>query len=241
MKLRETLAVLRTSAIWAALWLALWAVGCMGTTRQTIPDQPTPSPDPAEPTAMVQKPDGMGPAFGESFEGVASWYGRDFHGRPTASGKIYNMNAYTAAHRTLPFGTVLRVTNLANGRSLDVTVNDRGPFVGDRVLDLSYGAAKELGYVGSGTTNVRAQIVLKAGAPLLGGRAVATNRLRIGAYASRVDAERLYYYLRGRFSTTRIEGRQGDWKVYIGPFISPAARQTVYERLKGEGYDVETE
>ena len=86
--------------------------------------------------------------------GLASWYGQRHQGRPTASGEAYDMNRLTAAHRTFPFGTRLRVTNVENGRSVVVRVNDRGPHVSGRVLDLSLGAAKALGMVGEGVARV---------------------------------------------------------------------------------------
>ncbi|MFW2160984.1 septal ring lytic transglycosylase RlpA family protein [Acinetobacter beijerinckii] len=89
-----------------------------------------------------------------SQNGVASWYGRQFHGRKTASGETFDMNAMTAAHRSLPLNCYIRVTNKDNGKSVVVKVNDRGPFHGNRVLDLSYGAAKQLGMSSSGTGNV---------------------------------------------------------------------------------------
>ncbi|OIO67907.1 MAG: hypothetical protein AUJ57_10530 [Zetaproteobacteria bacterium CG1_02_53_45] len=89
--------------------------------------------------------------------GVASWYGRDFHRKSTANGEIYDMHALSAAHKTLPMPTLVRVTNLENGRSVIVRVNDRGPFVKDRLIDLSYAAAKELGYDNKGTARVRVQ------------------------------------------------------------------------------------
>lgn len=93
------------------------------------------------------------------FTGVASWYGPGFQGRRTASGERFNMNALTAAHRELPFGTQLKVTHLENGKSITVTVNDRGPFVKGRVLDLSREAAKQIGMLGSGHAEVEATIV----------------------------------------------------------------------------------
>ena len=86
--------------------------------------------------------------------GTASWYGRQFHGRKTASGDTFDMNALTAAHRSLPLNCFIRVTNRNNGKSVVVKVNDRGPFHGNRVLDLSYGAAKQLGITSAGTANV---------------------------------------------------------------------------------------
>ena len=86
--------------------------------------------------------------------GVASWYGRQFHGRKTANGETYNMHSLTAAHRTLPLGSVVRVTNKSNGKSVTVRINDRGPYHGNRVIDLSKAAATQLGMVSSGTANV---------------------------------------------------------------------------------------
>ena len=91
--------------------------------------------------------------------GIASWYGQEFHGRPTSSREVYDMNDMTAAHRSLPFGTHVMVTNLDNDRSAVVRINDRGPFVPGRVIDLSYAAARVLGVVGPGTARVRLEIL----------------------------------------------------------------------------------
>lgn len=92
-------------------------------------------------------------------EGDASYYGDEFSGRPTASGERFNPGELTAAHRTLPFGTRLRVTNVSNGRSVVVRVNDRGPFSGNRVLDLSHSAARQIGMLQRGTARVRMQVL----------------------------------------------------------------------------------
>ncbi len=91
--------------------------------------------------------------------GVASWYGGRYHGRRTASGQIFNMHAFTAAHPTLPFGTRVRVTNLANGRSVVVTINDRAPFVKGRIIDVSRHVARRLGFQHRGTARVRVRVV----------------------------------------------------------------------------------
>lgn len=91
--------------------------------------------------------------------GLASWYGPGFHGRRTASGEPYDMRALTAAHPAHPFGTRVRVTNLANGRRVVVRINDRGPFVGGRVIDLSRAAASALGIIGPGVARVRVEVV----------------------------------------------------------------------------------
>lgn len=96
---------------------------------------------------------------GLTMRGIASYYGPGFHGRPTASGETFDMNAMTCAHLTLPFGTMLRVTNLGNDREVLVRVNDRGPYVGGRILDLSQGAADELGMMETGTAEVELQVM----------------------------------------------------------------------------------
>jgi rare lipoprotein A len=98
-------------------------------------------------------------AVGYSETGETSWYGRKFHGRTTSNGDEYDMFAMTAAHKTLPLPTYLRVRNLANGREVVVRVNDRGPFLGGRILDLSYMAAKKLGVVETGTASVRIRVI----------------------------------------------------------------------------------
>ncbi len=91
--------------------------------------------------------------------GVASWYGGKFHGRRTASGETYNQHALTAAHRTLPFGTEVVVTNQNNGKSVVVRINDRGPFSGGRIIDLSHKAASQIGMINSGTARVRLEVI----------------------------------------------------------------------------------
>lgn len=91
--------------------------------------------------------------------GWASYYGSEFAGRSTSSGDAYDMHALTAAHKRLPLGTVVRVTNLSNSRAVTVTINDRGPFKRNRILDLSYGAAKLIGMIGPGTAKVRLEVI----------------------------------------------------------------------------------
>jgi len=91
--------------------------------------------------------------------GVASWYGQEFQGNTTASGESFDLNGFTAAHLTLPFGTTIRVTNLKNNKNILLRVNDRGPHIGRRLIDVSWAAAKRLGFVHSGTTPVRVEVV----------------------------------------------------------------------------------
>lgn len=106
---------------------------------------------------------GPRPAQGFRREGTASYYGPKFHGRKTSSGEVFDMYALTAAHNTLPFGTLVEVTNLENDLSVVVRINDRGPFMKNRIIDLSYEAARRIGMVGPGTAKVRLEIVNKGG------------------------------------------------------------------------------
>ncbi|MEE8273960.1 MAG: septal ring lytic transglycosylase RlpA family protein [Alphaproteobacteria bacterium] len=114
----------------------------------------TSKPRPVNRTTYVPR---ANPAY--DVVGIASWYGGRFHGRRTASGEVYNKHAYTAAHRTLPFGTRVRVINLENGRSVVLTVNDRGPFVRGRIIDVSQRAARALGFMRRGIVRVRVTAV----------------------------------------------------------------------------------
>lgn len=127
--------------------LLLVMVGCTSSPRYTaaraVPSKYTPA---AGSYAMVE-------------EGMASYYASEFNGKATSSGEIYDMNQMTAAHRTLPFNTKVRVTNMTSGKAVMVRINDRGPFKEQRIIDLSLAAAKELGLIGSGTAPVRLEVV----------------------------------------------------------------------------------
>jgi rare lipoprotein A len=135
-------------------------------------------------------------------QGIASWYGLPFNGRHAADGSIYNMNQATAAHRTLPFGSILRVTNLDNGKQTEVRVTDRGPFVRGRIIDLSFAAARSVDMVGPGTARVKLELLSISGRldspPLLSspGATVAAVEagnftVQVGAFSLRDNAERL--------------------------------------------------
>ena len=95
----------------------------------------------------------------KSLKGISSWYGPNFHGKLTANGEVYDMYGVTAAHKTLPLNTVVRVTNLENSRSIILRINDRGPYVGNRILDCSMGAAKKLGFYTAGTAMVKIEVI----------------------------------------------------------------------------------
>ncbi len=128
-------------------------------------------------------------------EGLASWYGSEFHGRPTSSKEIYNMNDLTAAHPTLPFGTYVMVTNLNNGKSTIVRINDRGPFVSGRIIDLSYAAARIIGAIGPGVIPVRLEVITSLSPPLRS----PSYFIQVGAFALEANALKLYAELKSKY------------------------------------------
>lgn len=131
-------------------------------------------------------------------QGVASWYGAPFDGRRTSDGEIYDMHDLTAAHRTLPFNSIVRVTNLTNGKQVNVRINDRGPFVANRIIDLSYSAASAIGMVGPGTAEVRLDVV--------GGPDPSSGffGVQVGAFELRENADRLRKELSARYAPVNI-------------------------------------
>ncbi|MBI3804488.1 MAG: septal ring lytic transglycosylase RlpA family protein [Nitrospirae bacterium] len=163
--------------------------------------------------------------------GRASWYGKDFHGRPTSSGEIYNMFGLSAAHQTLPLGTHLRVTELKSHRSVQVRVNDRGPFVGGRILDLSYGAAKALGIIEEGTAEVEIEVIGFA----VPARGVGGFLVQLGSYQSKENAlrikEKAGQYYQTAFVET-VETNTGRFhRVRVGPFRSEREAQEAARHL----------
>jgi rare lipoprotein A len=178
----------------------------------------------------------------EGFEqrGIASWYGTKFHGRPTSSGEVYNMHAMTAAHKTLPIPVYVHVKNLDNGRSAVVRVNDRGPFIDGRIIDLSYAAAKKLGVDGPGTAKVEIS-VLKRGEskPTSVVRRVpvpvdiepeASLFIQMGSFSSHLNANNLVQSLiSANESSAKISRLQTDdglfYRVRVGRVVLPGARR----------------
>lgn len=168
---------------------------------------------------------------GYSERGIASWYGPGFHGRATASGESYDMNAMTAAHRTLPFGTVVRVTHRENGRRVEVRINDRGPFVGGRIIDLSRKAAKQLDMIGSGTAPVEIRVIG------LVPPAAGSYWVQVGAFRDRERARTLAQRLRSDYPQIRVE-TDGSWhRVRLGPFERRKEAERARRRLSREGID----
>lgn len=142
--------------------------------------------------------------------GVASWYGEEFHGRPTSSKEIYDMNDLTAAHNTLPIGAFVAVTNLNNGRSVVVRINDRGPFVKNRVIDLSYAAARAIDMIGTGTAPVRIELLPEISPPL----APLRFFIQVGSFVQRENAETLRDELARQFADVYLSTFETAEQVY---------------------------
>ena len=189
-------------------------------------------------------------ADGYNETGIASWYGTKFHGKQTANGERYDMYAMSAAHKTLPMPSMVRVTNLDNGRSVVVRVNDRGPFVKSRIIDLSYAAAKELAYDNAGTAPVRVEVL---GNSSTSTRAVANSRtvqpspaqrplilpkpkaavattsrptpgamyIQLGAFSSHINAKQLKESLQSDYPSIQVYAKNGGYSEVFRVRIGP--------------------
>ncbi len=201
----------------------------------------------------------MKSAKGYKERGIASWYGTKFHGRRTSSGEPYDLHGMTAAHKSLPLPTYVRVTHLKNGRSVIVKVNDRGPFHGNRIIDLSHTAAVKLGIKATGTGFVEVEAIDpttwgRSSAPQPAARPAPPPRevtnvpvdppgrfyLQVGAFSSRGNAERLARRLEGAgLGTTRVsEVRLANGPIYrvrIGPLASAAEAERIADLAIGQG------
>jgi rare lipoprotein A len=232
--------------------VALFSAGCGGK-RPVASHPPTntqPSAAPAEsaggasnppPAAAAARPGKHSktppaPApVGYSEEGNASWYGLPFNGRRASNGEIYDMNKLTAAHRTLPFETVVRVTNLSNGKITTVRITDRGPFVDNRIIDLSQAAAREIESIGPGVVPVRLEV--------LGNVDVSAGffTVQVGAFRERANAERLRERLSASYSPIfiqQIEAAQNSfYRVRVGKISGEEAAQQYADQLRSkEGF-----
>lgn len=193
----------------------------------------------------------MKDSHGYSARGGASWYGHKFHGQRTSSGEIYDMYGMTAAHRSLPIPCYVKVTNLTNGRSTIVRVNDRGPFHADRIIDLSYAAAAKIGILGKGSGKVEISVVDTTPAPRIAKKPVLQPEkslprvsgplyLQLGTYSDRRHAENLRVRLRGRdLPAARIEAGadQTRFQVRMGPVSSRQEAERLQQKLRDYGID----
>jgi rare lipoprotein A len=258
----------------AALLLILCLAGCGNTPqRASSVAPPSDSVGPASPAAPLRSDRGNPPFYdvlgkryhvlptsaGYVQRGVASWYGQDFHGLATSSGEQYDMHAMTAAHTTLPLPTWVEVTNLVNGKRVVVKVNDRGPFVDNRLIDLSYAAATELDMVRTGTTRVEVRavappldgfrsspIVAAVGEPVAVPVVAAPPALvermfvQIGAFSQAENAERLAARLRASgFANSTVVSAADDrrrlHRVLLGPIADAGEFDQLSARLRAIG------
>lgn len=210
------------------------------------PTEPASTPEPASESAKNSTPPvpprsgGAGKrrrdasipvSAGYTEQGEASWYGLPFHGRQASNGEIYDMNKLTAAHRTLPFETVVRVTNERNGKSTVVRITDRGPFVNNRIIDLSYAAAREIESIGPGVVPVRLEVLSTGINPDEG-----FFTIQVGSFRDRANAERFRERLSGTYSPTfvkRYDTSSGAfYRVHVGKVSGEQAAKEFGERLR---------
>ncbi len=203
-----------------ALLLACCAISCAG---------PEASRREQTRTDRLPAPAALPPSYTE--RGTASWYGKEFHEKPTATGEIYDMYAMTAAHRTLPLGTRVIVTDLDTHRSVRVRINDRGPFVKDRIIDLSYGAAKKLGIVQKGTARVEVRCSYSEETL----RDHLGYWVQLGAYQDGGLAADLAGRLEDEYPNVRILSSKAYHHVRIGPFSSEPEANRLKELLLQKG------
>ncbi len=172
-------------------------------------------------------------AAGYVERGIASWYGEDFHGKPTSSGEIYNMYDLTAAHKLMPLGTVAKITNLDNDRSVVVKINDRGPFIDGRIIDLSYSAATEIGMMEKGLSRVEIKV-------LKWGKSLSDFTVQVGSFAVEENALRLKEKLNQKYRDAHIITYETNDKKYyrvrVGSTKDIGKAERLAEKLSEEGF-----
>jgi rare lipoprotein A len=207
------------------------SAGCAHHAQTSQPPAPYPPAQAPSPPSSAPPPTERQPAIpGEYVEqGVASWYGDPFNGRRTSNGEIYDMHQFTAAHRTLPFNAIVRVTNLRNGKQTEVRITDRGPFVANRVIDLSLSAAQAIDMVGPGTAPVRLEM-LSGPNPQVGFFGV-----QVGAFQSQDNAERFRAQLAARYSNVSVAQYDSPnglfYRVRVGRLPTEAGAQQLAGQL----------
>ena len=214
-----------------------------GTKRQILIERKVPSLEKRE--VLKERIKEERPVLSEKIEkresrevqyGIASWYGGEFHGRATSSGEIYDMYQLTCAHNTLPLGTTVMVTNIENGRSIELKVNDRGPFVKERIIDLSYAAAQILGMWEKGTAYVKVEVI----GPLI--EQIQRFTLQVGSFVDEANAQKLADQLRKSFENVYVTAvetlTQKYHRVRVGQFDTKEAALGFAEKLSQMGLKV---
>ncbi len=204
---------------------AIVVVGCgrkkttVAVPRPAVNPAPGIAPQPAPPAGTVER-------------GLASWYGRPYDGRAAADGEIYDMETLVAAHRTLPFQTVVRVRNVGNEKTVDVRIIDRGPFIQGRIIDLSHAAAKQIDLIGPGVGQVEITIIETPAVP-----EPALFAVQIGAFREKANADRAKQNMLAAYGAAKAVIRVGDppvWRILAGRETSQAAAETLAIRIRAE-------
>lgn len=223
----------------ALIFFSAQIITIFGCATSKPPVHPAGYPKPYKVLGKWYQPLPHARGFGQA--GIASWYGKKFHGRKTSNGETYDMYGISAAHKTLPLGTIVWVRNLDNNRELKVRINDRGPFVKDRIIDLSYGAAQKLGIVDSGTAPVElVAIGIEAGtnAPLDYYKGNFT--FQVGAFRVKQNAERLRRELSQKYENTHItifdNGGETFYRVRVGKNDNLKAAEAYEKVLIRDGF-----
>jgi len=228
--------------------LSALAIGCGGKRPVAASTPPPLAPEPATPAPMPSEKPATHPgrstrrttadqpvAPGYMEEGNASWYGAPFHGRRASNGEIYDMNKLTAAHRTMAFNTMVRVTNLSNGKNVVVRITDRGPFIENRIIDLSRAAAETIESIGPGVVPVRLEVI--SGNDPFGGYFT----VQVGAFKDRGNADRLRERLNALYPPATLQQIALDdgmfYRVRVGKISGEQAAQKFADDLKSkEGF-----
>ena len=178
------------------------------------------------------RPSVTAPLPGSTQRGVASWYGHPYHGRPAADGEIYDMETLVAAHRTLPFQTMVRVQNLANGKTVDVRIIDRGPFVAGRIIDVSHAAAQQIDLIGPGVAQVELTVLAPPASP-----EPELFAVQVGAFRERANADRMEQSMIAAYGSAKAVIRQGNppvWRILAGRENSPELAELLAQRIRAE-------
>ncbi len=240
--IKNPLSLLSRVGVCLAVPGLLAAAGCASA---QFPPVPSPKPHDARlNSAMPYRVNGVtyyprSRPRGFEQRGTASWYGSTFHGRLTSSKEVYDMYAFTAAHKSLPFNTRVRVTNLSNGRETVVRINDRGPFVENRVIDLSFASARSLGMVRQGTAPVKLTVLDgPRAAPSSPGPEFAENRyaVQVAVFRDRTKARRL----QGKLENSRVQpylrGEIQYYRVLVGRFASFDRAHDLKDKIRDRGF-----
>src|SRR5580692_4529197 len=212
-------------ALTVLILLAVFIAGC-GKKKTNVARTPPP-PRASAPAAA--------PPAGTVERGLASWYGHPYHGRPAADGEIYDMEQLVAAHRTLPFQTMVRVRNMANDKTVEVRIIDRGPFVGGRIIDLSHAAAVEIGLIGPGVGQVEVTVITPPANP-----EAALFAVQVGAFGVKANADRAVENMTTAYGAGKAVLRVGDmpvWRVLAGRESSQEAAESLARRIREEQHE----